>query len=352
MPKLSQPVATPAPSQRPNKRKRAYEGHSLRNIDAHLDDVPKDVIGTMTLEKPVPITVRKLKQDIVLNSSDLDKAFRQTPVGWLTEHRSDPTTPPFQSHSFDSELEKTSIDKAKNAFGTQGFDIKHPKGWTDRIGWRRQTPWWLKDQKRLADFYRHEYGIDKDGSVLTNKELAEVAGIDLEILKNFYQFRMSDEDIWEEMERDFTVEINSEAAGRIRGRKRWNTTSKTAVKQRRLALVKRGDELHGSVDPNQEASKVDVWKEIRDRKTAPQPPGWTQMKVVPPGQYAVQCSVADCPKIAITSVRTTADSTYLCKNHSSTYKCLQIKDLQRSETEYIPGVTLCEGRDEEPLCTM
>jgi hypothetical protein len=326
--------------QRPIKRKRAYEGLSLRNADAHLDKVPN--------EKPVPVTVRKSKQDIVLSTADRDKAFRQTPIGWLTEHRSDPTTPGFQSHSFDSELDKPSIVKAKNAFGTQGFDIADLKGGNERIGWRLKTPWWLKDQKRVADFFRHEYGIDKDGSVLTNKELAEVAGIDLEILKKFYQFRMSDEDIWDEMELDFTVEINSEAAGRIRGHKRWDTTSKTAVKQRRLALVKRGDELHGSVDPNQDARRPDIWKEIRDRKMPTQPPGWIQMKVVPQGQYGVPCSVADCPEIAVTSTGTTAASRYLCRNHSVWSKYKKTHDLNCGKAEFVPGVTLYEGREANP----
>ena len=343
-PQLSSSVTPPvAPVQRPNKRKRAYEGLSLRNIDAYLDDASK--------EKPVPTSVQKSKQDVVLSTADQDKAFRQTPIGWLTEHRSDPTTPGFQSHSFDSELDKTPIGEAKAAFGTQGFDITDLKGGNERIGWRLKTPWWLKDQKRVADFFRREYGIDKDGSVLTNKELAEVAGIDLEILKNFYQFRMSDEDIWEEMMPDFFDETNSVTADRIRGRKRWNINSKTGVKQRRLALVKRGNELHGVDDPTQEARTADIWKDIRDRRTAPQSPGWTQTRAVPPGQYAVPCSVAGCPEIAITAARTTAESTYLCRSHSGRsvgFKYLQTKDLKREKTESIPPVALCGGK--EPIC--
>jgi hypothetical protein len=247
-PKLS-PSTTALP-QRPRKRKRAFEGFSLRNIDAYLD--------LQTNERPVSSSLLKSKQEVVMSGGNEDRAFMKTLDPWLVRHRSGSTTPGFQDHAFDSKLEKPQKQEAKNAFGNQGFDIKDVKGGTERIGWRRSTPWWLKDSARVAEFFRHEYGTGKDGKVLSNAELAKVAGTDLEILKSFYFFRMSDEEIWEEMEFDvFRSEANPKSAaqsedanGGTQTRRRMSNSgvylwSTAATHSTGPIRIKRLDPIHG-----------------------------------------------------------------------------------------------------------
>lgn len=339
------------PTARRNKRRRAFEGFSLKNADRLDQPIPKKVADVMTLEKPVPIAAFKRDRDVVMSSRDSDPAFtkirkqwadevkqdykQQTLVklakeqehtrllgDWTAEELHDESQSQFQDYSFVDEssgkVGRSVYDDFSGTGEAPGFAVMQVKGCDYGRKCRKNAPWWIKAP--------HLQGTIKAAFGETNYGL----------LRDFYVGYMTDEDLFEENKKIFEFESNGkiseyEIDGKIleyvtqdKSLGRY-TSSSEAVKKRRLALAKRGDELWGKSNPHKDKkwsheAHLDYMVEIREEGGPPEPqlPGWVEpQKVVPPGSSVLVCSIPGCPGSCITDRPITPESRYFCPRHPS-----------------------------------
>jgi|HubBroStandDraft_2_1064218.scaffolds.fasta_scaffold18922_2 hypothetical protein len=325
--KHSQAAPPSAVRGRRNLRQRAFAGFSLRNADA-LDGVRIDpkIAEKMTLEKAIPTlaVAGPGTKTVKMSSADTDPSFGRIRNGWRDDLRSeslkeveeriergeDPETFSFQNYAFDSGLEsiprkKEGIDRYQEI--SNGYGVVTLKGNEDFKGWRRESPWWLLNEKALAKLNLSEHDSD--------------------ILRYFYLSHMSDDDIYEEMRMVFEILEPGENTSR-------HTSSGNAVKKRRLKLVKDGNQILGKDDPSAEKEKPlfsDEWHDAteldvplgttiatitRPQRAHPmQEPGWTQTRSVPSGYYSLECAVEGCHEFYIYPEPRRAERIYVCRNH-------------------------------------
>jgi len=120
--------------------------------------------------------------------------------------------------------------------GPGGFQIEGPEDWRQP---RSRAPWWLLEDALRDQFLRSLIEETPDDPQLKGKALRAAGGLDWIILEEFYFDRVEDQAIFETYKEFFRHEHDGKP------RKRW-TSSANAVKLRRRALVRRGDELFGS----------------------------------------------------------------------------------------------------------
>jgi hypothetical protein len=105
-------------------------------------------------------------------------------------------------------------------------------------GMRLRIPWWIEDDHAFEEFLLHLVNQDKPDDeyrVLKGRELRQAAGLDFNILYEFYFSGREDYEIFDMHEEEFKRE---------KGRQRI-TSSIDAVKKRRQRLVETGNAMFG-----------------------------------------------------------------------------------------------------------
>jgi hypothetical protein len=188
--------------------------------------------------------------DVKVSSADLDPAFIQHKTK-NPEHFQDSTFDPDlgkgrNPHAFAGERrEKVDcpspaqlrLNEVAQAFNGSGFTVGKMRE-SDTAA-RRKTPWWFRDQAALKEFIKHI------GSGRPRNSVA----LDYVILEDYFLLRLSDEDIFLR----YRTELQQATAG-----KRW-TSSVNALKNRRIRLIQRGEELFGKTqieDPHSQTKTL------------------------------------------------------------------------------------------------
>jgi hypothetical protein len=105
-------------------------------------------------------------------------------------------------------------------------------------GMRARIPWWIEDDHAFEEFLLHLVNQDKSGDeyrILKGRELRRAAGLDFNVLYEFYFSSHEDCEIFDRHEEEFKRE---------KGRQRI-TSSIDALKKRRQRLVETGNAMFG-----------------------------------------------------------------------------------------------------------
>ncbi len=302
------------------KKQRAFEGFSLRNADQYADAAQKRSYYK-----------QRLVDGLVDEAAAKENARLQSLEGW-----EDDAPAALQPYAFDPEIGgydpgtgsnvgsgarlsrsgsatafgKLFEDYGISASGTRkvtkgGFHIDKPAKLSKHP--RRKTPWWLRVSWKHPDIVK------------------EFGQVDYEMLRDFYLFRRSDEEIFEENKLVFKREARESGLQRV-------VSSANAVTRHRLDLVDEGNKLWGAKDPDA-------------AKPAPEdddlnPYGFFAAgPVIPEGFGSISCVVRGCHSYSVVPLEESGifrpSGWYICANHGDRtqkrfvrYKALALSKLR------------------------
>ncbi len=282
---------------RQKKKQRAFPGFSLRNADQYDDAAQK-----LSYDKQRLVNEAAAKESARLESlegwddAEAPAAFQDRAFDPNIGGR-DPGTGSGvgigarlgRSGSAPAAFNKLFQDYGISASGTRkiekaGFIIIRPAELSTNP--RHKTPWWLRAAWKQPDI------------------LEEFGKTDYELLRDFYLFRRSDEELFEENKLVFKHEANEAGLKRV-------INSANGVTRHRLDLVDEGNKLWGAKDP-------DAAKPESEDDDDPYY-GHATTPVIPEGFGSIPCIVRVCRSYAVVPLEESGvfgrSGWYVCANH-------------------------------------